>query len=132
MKAVHAIVIWLVLCVPIVVYVVGSDEKQADYYRVGTLNRQYEGIYQNKHDALYVSINQCRDGEKTNFKLSEIQPEYITGLPCNEEHTYYSVIKTKAIDNFKAGDYVILRFSYNGATGKYYIVDIFEMQTGEI
>jgi hypothetical protein len=132
MKAVHMVILWLVICVPIVAYVIGSDENHADYYRVGVLNWQNEGTYQNKHDALYVNINQCQDGEKTDFKLNEIQPEYIMKLPLAEECTYYSVIKTKERDNFKAGDYVILHFQYNSATGKYYIIDIFEMQTEEM
>ena len=127
MKVINAVVWWLIICAPLVTHCVLSDESHADYYRVGTLNWQNEGTYQNKHNALYVSINQCQDGEKNKFMLSEIQPEYIMNLPRAEEHTYYSVVKTKEIDNFKEGDYVILRFSYNGATGKYYIVDMFEM-----
>jgi hypothetical protein len=132
MKAVYAVMLWLVLCVPIVAYVIDSDEKHADYYRVGTLNWQNEGSYQNKHNALYVSIDQCQDGEKSTFKLNEIQPAYIMKLPRPDEHTYYSVVKTKEIDNFKAGDYVILRFSYNIGNGKHCVTDMFEMQIADV
>lgn len=105
MKALHVVMLWFALCLPLCAYVyVSETDMHDDYYVTGKMNWQSVGVY-NKHTALFVNIAPVE-----NFRFGE-------------NKTYYSVIVTEPIEIEKGG-MVRLKFEYFKQNGKYAITEI--------